>query len=272
MEGADASHASLQTHSGKKNSSCPWKGCMFNKFLRASFTFILPALPFAMMPTLYAQTGAPQFNASDATSVLDAINSRPVPPNAYRVLFIGDSLTLHQPVAGLWDHFMGMAATAPTNDFVHLAVRHIQLKMKKRPVEVFYDNGGRGKIGPMLIYFKNRPELTPDLVVLQGGENDPFDDTFRKNYRELLHIYNPPKTRMIVLGDWNSKEKSQFEEDETKSLGVPFVRLTEIHAESANSGDGGPYHVGGVAGHPNDQGMQAIARAIESNFDRLPSK
>jgi hypothetical protein len=245
---------------------------MFSKFPRASLAFTLPALAFAMIPILYAQSDAPQFNASDATSVLDAINSRPVPPNAYRVLFIGDSLTLHQPVAGLWDHFMGMAATAPTNDFAHLAVDHIHSKMKMRPVEVFYDNGGRGKIGPMLHYYMDHPELKPDLVVLQGGENDPFDETFRTTYRALLHIYNPPTTRMIVLGDWNSKEKSQFEEDETKSLGVPFVHLTEIHADLTNSGDGGPYHIGGVAAHPNDKCMQAIARAIEFNFDRLPSR
>jgi hypothetical protein len=245
---------------------------MSKKFVRATLVVLISTLPFAAKTILSAQTDAPQFNASDATSVLDAINSRPVPPNAFRVLFIGDSLTLHQPVTGLWDHFMGMAATAPANDFVHLAAAHMQLRMKKRPVEVFYDNGGRGKIGPMLIYFKEHPELKPDFVILQGGENDPFDDTFQATYRSLLRIFNPPQTRVIVLGDWNSKQKSQFEEAEAKLLGIPFVSLTEIHANPVNFGDGGPYHVGGVAAHPNDKGMQAIADAIESNFDRLASR
>jgi hypothetical protein len=229
-------------------------------------------LPLAVMPPLRSQTEAPQFNASDATSVLDLINSRPVPRNAYRVLFIGDSLTLHQPIAGLWDHFMGMAATTPENDFVHLAAAHIQLKTKKHPVEVFYDNGGRGRIGPMLQYFKAHPELKPDLVVLQGGENDPFDESFKTNYCGLLHIFNPPTTKMIVLGDWNTKQKSDFEESETKSIGIPFVSLIEIHANPANSGDGGPHQVVGVAHHPNDKGMQVIANAIEFHFDRLGSK
>jgi hypothetical protein len=203
--------------------------------VRATLVVLISTLPFAAKTILSAQTDAPQFNASDATSVLDAINSRPVPPNAFRVLFIGDSLTLHQPVTGLWDHFMGMAATAPANDFVHLAAAHMQLRM-------------------------------------QGGENDPFDDTFQATYRSLLRIFNPPQTRVIVLGDWNSKQKSQFEEAEAKLLGIPFVSLTEIHANPVNFGDGGPYHVGGVAAHPNDKGMQAIADAIESNFDRLASR
>jgi hypothetical protein len=33
------------------------------------------------------------FNSVDSTHILTYFNYRPMPPNAYRVLFIGDSLT-----------------------------------------------------------------------------------------------------------------------------------------------------------------------------------
>lgn len=216
-----------------------------------------------------AKKSEPLFNATDVTNALDFVNNRPVPPHAYRVLFVGDSLTVHEPSRGLWDHFKGMAATTPGNDFVHLATSHIQERLASRPVEAFYDNGGKGKIGQMLEYAQTRPNLRPDLVILQGGENDLFDATFQQTYHSLLQAFDATKPRVIVLGDWNSKQKSAFEEEVASTSGIPFVSLLDVHANAANTGDGGPYQVHGVAMHPNDAGMRAIADAINLQFDKL---
>ncbi len=205
---------------------------------------------------------APAFNSTDSTAVLDFINTRPVPPNAFRILYIGDSLTIHGRVSQLWDRFSGMAATSPDKDFVHLSAAAIQEKLGGRPVEVFYDNGGNGKIGPMLEYLGSRPDLHPDLVVYQGGENDPFDDVFKTHYAGLLDFYRSRHTPAVVLSDFWSVEKTAWESEAAKSRGLPFVDMTVIQKDPANTGDGGPYHHPGVAGHPNDRGMKQIAEAI----------
>jgi hypothetical protein len=229
---------------------------------------VLVLATISVSALLYRLFTNPSPNAGDVTAILDAVNLRPVPPTAYRVLFIGDSLMMVVPAHRLWDHFSGMAASAADRDFVHLVAKHIQSRLGSRPVEIFYDNGGNGKIGPMLDYLRNRPDMRPDIVILQGGENDKFDAHFQSTYEGLLH-YSSPKTPVIVLGDWWSTDKSVFEQKEAASLGYSFVNLTAIYAEPSNSGYAGPYNVKGVARHPNDKGMQSIANAICIQYDNV---
>jgi hypothetical protein len=216
---------------------------------------------------------AQAFNSVDSTHNLTYFNDRPMPPNAYRVLFIGDSLTYHGQTPNLWNYDSGMAASSPSKDFVHLVAQHIQDKIGTRPVEILINNGGNGKIGSMLTYLTSHPDLKPSLVILQGGENDPFDVSFQDTYRSLLTFYKASNTPYIVLGDWWSNTKSDFDRQQVVAHGYAWIDLTILNKNPAMSGDGGPYHVDGVAKHPNDQGMKAIADAIDDQFDRtiLPS-
>jgi hypothetical protein len=234
---------------------------------KLALLFVVVFVVILASVALYRRGILQRFNAVDATVALDCINSRPVPPNAYRILFIGDSLTMHASTRRLWDHFSGMAASEADRDFVHLVTAHIQSRLGSRPVEIFYDNGGNGKIGPMLDYLRNRPNLQPNLVVLQGGENDVFDTQFQTTYKSLLHFF--PRTAVIVLGDWWSSKKSSFEQQEAVAVGYSFINLTALYADSSNSGYAGPYKVKGVAMHPNDKGMNQIAGAISAKFDQL---
>ena len=216
---------------------------------------------------------AQAFNSVDSTHNLTYFDFRPMPPNAYRVLFIGDSLTYHGQTPNLWNYDSGMAASSPNKDFVHLVAQHIQEKMGPKPVEILINNGGNGKIGSMLTYLASNPDLKPSLVILQGGENDSFDISFEENYKSLLTFYQPSKIPYIVLGDWWNDTKSGFDHQQALAHGYSWIELTVLNKNPAMSGDGGPYHVDGVAKHPNDQGMKAIANAIDDQFDRtiLPS-
>jgi len=213
------------------------------------------------------------FNSVDSTHNLTYFNYRPMPPNAYRVLFIGDSLTYHGQTPNLWNNDCGMAASSPNKDFVHLVAKHIQDKLGTKPVEILINNGGNGKIGSMLTYLTSHPDLNPSLVILQGGENDPFDASFQDTYKSLLTFYRAAETPYIVLGDWWNETKSGFDHEQALTHGDAWIDLTILNKNPANSGDGGPYHVDGVAKHPNDKGMQAIGDAIDDQFDRtiLPS-
>jgi hypothetical protein len=154
-----------------------------------------------------------------------------------------------------------MAASAPGMDFLHLVSSHIQA-LTKRPVETLVDTGGNGKIGPMLEYAKAH-DFRPNAILIQGGENDPFDANFRINYDGLLDLYHG---HVVVLGDWWNDQKSEWEAAEARARGFSFVDLRAIQKIPDNSGDGGPYHIPGVASHPSDKGHAAIASAINAVY------
>jgi hypothetical protein len=215
-------------------------------------------------PYLVAQA----FNSVDSTPTITYFNYRPMPQNSYRVLFIGDSLTYHGQTPNLWNYDSGMAASSPDKDFVHVVSRHIQSKLGARPTEIMINNGGNGKIGSMLAYLRNHPDLKPSLVILQGGENDPFDASFRERYTALLDFYKTSKTPYIVMGDWWNDNKSDFGRREALARGYAWIDLISFDKQTDLRGDGGPYHVDGVAKHPNDKGMMTIADAIDDEFDK----
>jgi hypothetical protein len=214
----------------------------------------------------WAQTDAPKgFNPVPNDDLLDFFDRRPVPPHAFRVLYVGDSLTFHSPAPGIWAYYSGMAASDTEHDFVHLTAAHFQAKIR-RPVEIFYSHGG-GKIGAMLTFVKDRPWLEPDLIILQGGENDPFDETFYTNYRGLLEVF--PKAPRIVLSDWKNPTKRDFEKEEVARRHLRFIDILAIQAEPGTAGNAGPFNHPGVAWHPNDKGMQRIAEELDRVFDAM---
>ncbi|QHS51097.1 SGNH/GDSL hydrolase family protein [Edaphobacter sp. 12200R-103] len=198
-----------------------------------------------------------RLNSADTTSQLDFINSRPFPPDAFKVLFIGDSLMIHGQLKGVWDVSSGMAASRPENDYVHLVSKGLQEEIT-RPAEALYNNGGNGRLREILEYIQVR-NLAPDMVIIQGGENDTFDRQFREYYPQLLDFYACPR---IVLGDWFSKDKSDYSGSLCRERGLPFVNLCDISADKQNSGWGGPYDRKDVASHPNDSGHAAIAKGV----------
>jgi lysophospholipase L1-like esterase len=208
-------------------------------------------------------------NTVDATTDLVYFNARPLPANAFRVLYIGDSLTYHTRIANVWAYVSGMAATTPANDFVHLTATYMQQRIAKRPVEILLDNGGNGKIGTMLEFLKVHPVATPSLVVMQGGENDAFDDTYKQTYEALLDFYRAEKVPVIVLGDWYTDGKRDYDCAQAAARSYACVDLRAIQKVPDNTGNAGPYNNKGVASHPNDAGMKAIAAEIERCFDRL---
>jgi hypothetical protein len=229
----------------------------------------MPAATTAPTPATTAPAPSTTARAAAAVSPwveLDWFNSRPIPPDAFRVLYVGDSLTVAGAAPGLWDHDGGMAATDTAHDFLHLTAGHIQKALTPRPVEALLDNGGNGKIGTMLEYLVRRPELKPDLVILQGGENDAFDDSFRQTYLKLMEFYPVP---VIVAGEWWSAAKSDWEKQQAAARKHPFVDLMAIDAIPANSGDGGPFGVEAVARHPSNAGQAAIAKGIDDAFDQF---
>jgi lysophospholipase L1-like esterase len=233
---------------------------------------IAAACSIGLLLTLSACQKAPpkrELNSNNKNEVAFFFNSRPVPTNAYRILFVGDSLTCHGPLEGVWDKFNGMAATSYTNDFVHLFATRVQMDLgSQRPVEIFLVCAGPLKA--MHSQILNQPGLKPDLIVFQGGENDEYNEAFKKEYRQLLSSVknNDRLPKAIVLGDWWTAEKSEFDRSVAVENGFAFVDINLIFKKPGCSGDGGPYAHKGVAAHPNDEGMSEIAKAMGAVFER----
>ena len=66
-------------------------------------------------------------------------SAAPVPAAAYRILFVGNSITQHGFNAGTiadlhWDHLSGMAASDQSKDYVHLLIGELQTLMPGRPI------------------------------------------------------------------------------------------------------------------------------------------
>ena len=197
-------------------------------------------------------------------------NRRPINENAYKILFIGNSLTCHPMRGGVWSSIHGMAATAHEKDYLHIFVEHLRKKMPDRSIEVFLETGAGVGQAIDRIEGGEHEKREYDLVVVQRGENDKvFDDEFKRQYRELVNII-PAKHGRLVLSDWYYHKRVAFQEKVAREANAEFIDISNIALNPENSGYAGPYNHRGVASHPNDLGMTRIAERLAHGFDRLP--
>jgi len=187
-----------------------------------------------------------------------------------RVLFLGNSITLHgvAPHIG-WNRLCGMAASDVEKDYVHLCRAEI---LTSHPDAVFaiaqvaewerqcFDGE---KVLPL---YQAARDFRADVIVARFIENCPWQDfdhaAFRVQLRRLLDFFNPDgKARLVITdGFWHhpgDEDLKAIAED----LGVPFVVLGDL-GERDEMKAVGEYEHGGVAQHPGDRGMAAIAERI----------
>jgi hypothetical protein len=204
------------------------------------------------------------------------------PKNAYRILFVGNSITQHGVAAPLnWDHVSGMAASSMNTDYVHLLVSKIQPLMPGRPIATRIASlipGGLGtpdyRISPVV---EESAGFNPDLVIIQHGEHEQAPggaDAIAATYNKLLDLFTtaPSHPKIVCVGVWSS----ELNADGTAYAGwtavveqtmqticakrvIPYISVVKIAADPANHGYGTDP---GVQWHPNDAGHAKYADAI----------
>ncbi|MBR6557181.1 MAG: SGNH/GDSL hydrolase family protein [Clostridia bacterium] len=193
-----------------------------------------------------------------------------------KVLFVGNSITLHGPKADLgWNGWHGMAASSPEKDYVHLCIREMT---KKHPDvsfaiaqvcewEVNYKNGAER----LPIYAEMR-EFGADVIIMRTVENCPVKDfdaeRFLVAYKELIAYLDPDKMAKIVL----TTSFWPHPADETirafaKASGYALCELGDLGRDPAMKAIGLFEHRG-VAEHPGDAGMRAIADRILAALEK----
>jgi len=194
-----------------------------------------------------------------------------------RVLFIGNSITLHgsAPKIG-WTNVWGMAASSAENDFVHIVTRGIEAKtgrkadVRVRNVADFERTFKTWSAGPEI---RELIDFDADYLVFAIGENVPELETeaeriaFRDAVKDFFahFVHGRAKPHVVVRGVYfPSAWKDACLEHAASDLAFTFVKA-DFGDQRGMDAWGRHWH-SGVARHPGDAGMAAIAGAILDGF------
>lgn len=204
------------------------------------------------------------------------------PDNAYRVLFVGDSITRHafndDTIRDLgWSHASGMGASSAKTDYSSQLVSMIANDRNQEVVKCYHTYGGSGSVTDRVAGLPMVADTKPDLVVLQLGEHDDAasDPTgFRHQYTALIRQVRamPSKPKVIAVGPWslaplNAKgeysDGSAAVDREMYSVAIEealeYLSVRDIAAIPEAHGWGAS---DGVRWHPNDLGHAMYAARL----------
>ena len=193
----------------------------------------------------------------------------------HKVLFLGNSITKHGPKADIdWAGNWGMAASAEAKDYVHLVTKALGEKSGSSP-EVMVKNiadferayAGYDVAGKMKDVF----DFDADLIIIAIGENVPAlkseDDKtrFKSSVTKLLARLKAHKQPTLLVRScfWANPAKDEVLRQVCGEAGGIFVDISSLSKDEGNYGRSEhPFKNPGVANHPGDRGMQAIADAL----------
>lgn len=192
-----------------------------------------------------------------------------------KVLFLGNSITKHGPKADIdWSGNWGMAATAEANDYVHLVTKALTARAGAAP-EVMAKNIAdfeRAYSGyDIAAKLKDAIEFKADLIILAIGENVPGLKTaedktkLQATVTALLSALKGDKKPTILVRScfWANAAKDEALQQACTAVGGIYVNISSLSKDEANYGRSErPYKNAGVANHPGDKGMAAIAAAL----------
>ncbi|MDF2375020.1 MAG: alpha/beta hydrolase domain-containing protein [Verrucomicrobiales bacterium] len=212
----------------------------------------------------------------------DWVVSQPAQQAAYRkVLFLGNSITKHGPKAEIdWAGNWGMAASAESRDYVHLVTEALTAPSGSAPDTLVKNIADfeRGHAGyDIQGKLKDAFDFQADLVIVAIGENVPAlktaedQETFQKSVTQLLKKLKADRNPTILVRScfWANPAKDEALKLACDSVGGTFVDISKLSKDESNfARSERPFQHAGVANHPGDAGMAAIADALISTLHR----
>lgn len=191
---------------------------------------------------------------------------------AGKVLYLGNSITLHDPAPAIgWTGNWGMAASAKEKDYVHLLTAEIakstgtKPEIKVRNIADFERGYGSFNIEKDL---KDELHFQADLVIVAIGENvaelanDEARDKFAVAFAKLLSILKEhgQPTIFVRSSFWPHEIKDGILRKASADAEITFVDIAKLGRDQSNAASSErKIEHAGVAGHPGDKGMKAIA-------------
>lgn len=202
-----------------------------------------------------------------------------------KMLFLGNSITLHGPAAEIgWTGDWGMAASAREKDYVHQLLDRISRssggtpKVMIRNIADFERKQTDLKIREAL---KEELSFEADVVILAIGENAPTPktDEARKKFGDALAdllaaLRQRTQPKIFVRSEfWPDGEKDRILKKACDDAGGIFVDIGKLAIDPTNSARS-ERHIehAGVAGHPGDKGMAAIADELWQAMKQAASR
>lgn len=192
-----------------------------------------------------------------------------------RILFLGNSITLHAPNADIgWTGNWGMAASSEDKDYVHLVTKAIgehtgtAPQILVRNIADFERNHATYDVDQQMKEFF---AFDPDLVILAIGENVPAlgsEDAkaqFKVGVMSILRCALAKRHPLVVVRSsfWPDAVKDQILSQACQEADAIWVDAGPIGREASNvARSERSFSHDGVASHPGDKGMKAIADAI----------
>lgn len=215
------------------------------------------------LPNVYAEDKPTRMNLM--------IGAQPV----NKVLFLGNSITLHGPAPKIgWTGNWGMAASAEEKDYVHLLLAAITKEAGGAPqvmVKNIADFERQLTNYTLSEQLKAEFSWEADVVIVAIGENaaplktEEDKARFQTAFADLLtQLKQHGKPSIFVRSQfWPSAGKDDIMRQVSSESGVAFIDISKLGGEPANyAREERRIDHAGVAAHPGDKGMQAIADAI----------
>ncbi|WP_395609586.1 SGNH/GDSL hydrolase family protein [Pseudomonas sp. B22129] len=201
---------------------------------------------------------------------------------AYRVLFVGDSITRHafnkDTIRELgWSHTSGMGASSSKTDYSNLLTAMIAKDRNQYVVKCYHTYGGSGSVADRVAGLPMVADTKPNLVVLQLGEHDNATKDpvlFHRQYATLVRQARAmsSKPKVIALGPWSMAplDANGKYTDETAAVdhemyivaleeSLQYMSVMDFAAIPEASGWGTS---AGVKWHPNDLGHAMYAARL----------
>ncbi len=236
----------------------------------------LPLLPAAKRKTPERITLIPYGCTKFRISMFPVTAQPVVKPEAIRrILFLGNSITLHGPNADIgWHGNWGMAASSEDKDYVHLVTSGLAQHTGSRPqimVRNIADFERNYATYDVDLQMKDFFAFDPDLVILAIGENVPAlgsDDAktqFKAGVMNILRCALAKRHPLVVVRTcfWEDAAKDEVLRQACQEADGILVNAGPLGRDAANAARSErTFAHDGVAGHPGDKGMKAIADAI----------
>jgi hypothetical protein len=246
----------------------------------------LPVLPVVPRKAPERVTLIPYGCTKFRISMFPVTAAPEVKPSAIRrVLFLGNSITLHGPKPDIgWTGNWGMAASSEDKDYVHLVTAALARHTGSAPqilvrnIADFERNYATYDVDREM---KDFFAFDPDLVILAIGENVPALGTeeaktrFKTGVMSILRCALARRHPLIVVRSsfWANEAKDEILRQACREAGGIFIDAGPLGRDPADAASSErSFEHAGVAGHPGDKGMKALADAIVAAVLNSPTE
>ena len=166
-----------------------------------------------------------------------------------KILFLGNSITLHAPAEHIgWTGNWGMAASAENKDYVHLVLHALAEQAEAgapAPQSMVRNIAGFEReyaTFPVEENLRECIDFKPDLLILAIGENVPelaspeAETQFYESVDKLLRAFQKDGGPTIIVrsGFWPSSNKDACLKRAADDVGATFIDISELAKNEAN--------------------------------------